>query len=456
MGYNSNIQRDDWECDEMFTNENLKRLILPLVVEQILAVTIGMSDTIMVSSVGEAAVSGLSLVDTINILLINIFAALATGGAVVCSQYLGGRDRDRACVSAKQLIVSTGIFAVIIMGIVLIGCTAILQLVFTDVEPAVMWNAEIYFKISAWSYPFIALYNSGAALFRSMGNSRISMVISIVMNTINVVGNAVCIFGLHMGVAGVAYPTLAGRMVAAVLMVYLIQKPDNIIRINRLSELRPNFHMIRNILSIGIPNGLESGMFQFGKIALQSLVSSLGTAAIASYAVASNLVTLLYLPGNAIGLGLITIVGQCVGAGETGQAKQYTRQLTGINYAILIVLCTVMIVFGGPLVGIYRLSSEASAISRQMITAHSIAMVVWPLAFTIPYTLRASLDAKFTMAVSVFSMWVFRIAFAYLFVRIFHLGVMGVWYGMFIDWIFRAAVFSLRFHGLEKRAVSVS
>ena len=183
------------------------------------------------------------------------------------------------------------------------------------------------------------------------------MVISIVMNTINVVGNAVCIFGLHMGVAGVAYPTLAGRMVAAVLMVYLIQKPDNIIRINRLSELRPNFHMIRNILSIGIPNGLESGMFQFGKIALQSLVSSLGTAAIASYAVASNLVTLLYLPGNAIGLGLITIVGQCVGAGETGQAKQYTRQLTGINYAILIVLCTVMIVFGGPLVGIYRLSS---------------------------------------------------------------------------------------------------
>lgn len=171
MGYNSNIQRDDWECDEMFTNENLKRLILPLVVEQILAVTIGMSDTIMVSSVGEAAVSGLSLVDTINILLINIFAALATGGAVVCSQYLGGRDRDRACVSAKQLIVSTGIFAVIIMGIVLIGCTAILQLVFTDVEPAVMWNAEIYFKISAWSYPFIALYNSGAALFRSMGNS---------------------------------------------------------------------------------------------------------------------------------------------------------------------------------------------------------------------------------------------------------------------------------------------
>ena len=429
----------------MFTRKDLTKLLAPLIVEQILAVLVGMVDVMMVAAVGEAAVSGVSLVDS-----------LATGGAVVSAQYLGKKQSENACRAAGQLVGVTTVLSLVVTTAALIGNRHLLGAVFGKVETAVMNDAVIYFGITALSYPFIAVYNSCAALFRSMGNSRISMVISIVMNTINVVGNAVCIFGLHMGVAGVAYPTLAGRMVAAVLMVCLIQKPDNIIRINRLSELRPNLHMIRNILSIGIPNGLESGMFQFGKIALQSLVSSLGTAAIASYAVASNLVTLLYLPGNAIGLGLITIVGQCIGAGEKGQAKQYTRQLTGINYAILLVLCTVMIVFGGQLVGIYQLSPEASAISKQMITAHSIAMVVWPLAFTIPYTLRASLDAKFTMAVSVFSMWVFRIAFAYLFVRVFQLGVMGVWYGMFIDWIFRAAVFSLRFHGLERRAVSVS
>ena len=242
----------------MFTNENLKRLILPLVVEQILAVTIGMSDTIMVSSVGEAAVSGLSLVDTINILLINIFAALATGGAVVCSQYLGGRDRDRACVSAKQLIVSTGIFAVIIMGIVLIGCTAILQLVFTDVEPAVMWNAEIYFKISAWSYPFIALYNSGAALFRSMGNSKISMITSLFMNAFNILGNAVLIYGFHMGVAGAAISSLVSRILGSLFMLYLLRSPDNLIYIDSYRKLEFHPDMIRRILTIGIPNGLES------------------------------------------------------------------------------------------------------------------------------------------------------------------------------------------------------
>ena len=437
----------------MFTRKDLTKLLAPLIVEQILAVLVGMVDVMMVAAVGEAAVSGVSLVDSISVLIIQILAALATGGAVVSAQYLGKKQSENACRAAGQLVGVTTVLSLVVTTAALIGNRHLLGAVFGKVETAVMNDAVIYFGITALSYPFIAVYNSCAALFRSMGNSRISMVISIVMNTINVVGNAVCIFGLHMGVAGVAYPTLAGRMVAAVLMVCLIQKPDNIIRINRLSELRPNLHMIRNILSIGIPNGLESGMFQFGKIALQSLVSSLATAAIASYAVASNLVT---LPGNAIGLGLITIVGQCIGAGEKGQAKQYTRQLTGINYAILLVLCTVMIVFGGQLVGIYQLSPEASAISKQMITAHSIAMVVWPLAFTIPYTLRASLDAKFTMAVSVFSMWVFRIAFAYLFVRVFQLGVMGVWYGMFIDWIFRAAVFSLRFHGLERRAVSVS
>ena len=210
--------------------------------------------------------------------------------------------------------------------------------------------------------------------------------------------------------------------------------------------------MIKNILSIGIPNGLENGMFQFGKIFLQSLVSSLGTVSIASFAVASNLVTVLYLPGNAIGLGLVTIVGQCVGAGRLKEAKHYTKSLILVVYGILAVFSTAMVIWSAELVGIYHLSSRAAAMARELILIHSIAMIIWPLAFTIPHALRASLDAKFTMAVSVFSMWVFRIGFAYLFVYIFGLGLSGVWYGMFIDWIFRAILFSGRFKGFERRA----
>lgn len=439
----------------MFTRRDLIKLLAPLIAEQVLAVLVGMVDVVMVAAVGEAAVSGVSLVDSISILIIQILAALATGGAVISAQYLGKSQSENACRAAGQLIGVTAALSIVITAAALVGNQHLLQMVFGKAEPAVMNDAAIYFRITALSYPFIAVYNSCAALFRSMGNSKVSMAVSMMMNLINVVGNGVCVFGLHMGVSGVAYPTLLSRAAAAAVMLYLIQNPNNIIRINRLEELKPNFTMIKNILSIGIPGGLESGMFQFGKIALQSLVSSLGTAAIASYAVASNLVTLLYLPGNAIGLGLITIVGQCVGAGEKQQAKRYTKELIFLNYGILLVLCTGLILFSKELVSIYQLSKEASAISTEMIVAHSVAMIIWPAAFTIPHALRASMDAKFTMLVSVFSMWTFRIAFAYIFVRYAGFGVMGVWYGMFIDWIFRAVLFVWRFHGMEKRAISV-
>ena len=440
----------------MFSRRDLIKLLAPLIVEQILSVLVGMVDVVMVSSVGEAAVTGVSLVDSISILIIQILSALATGGAVISAQYLGKKQPGNACRAAGQLLTVTTALSLLVTVVAIVGNRTILGAIFGKVEQAVMEDAVIYLEITSISYPFLAVYNSCAALFRAMGNSKISMYTSLVMNSINIIGNAVCVFGLHMGVAGVAYPTLISRMVAAVLMLYLIQQSGNEIRIRRLGELKPNLLMIKNILSIGIPNGLESGMFQFGKIALQSLVSSLGTAAIASYAVASNLVTLLYLPGNAIGLGLITIVGQCVGAGEKKQAKDYTKMLVGLNYGILVVICTIMVVFSNVFVGIYQLSWEAAGIAEEMITAHSLAMIVWPLAFTLPYTLRASLDAKFTMGISIFSMWVFRIAFAYLFVRVFHLGVMGVWYGMFIDWVFRAIVFTWRMKGFEKRAISVS
>ena len=290
---------------------------------------------------------------------------------------------------------------------------------------------------------------------RPVGNSKVSMFTALVMNGINITGNAICVFGLKMGVAGVAYPTLISRMTAAVLILILLQNRHNALRIRKIRVLRPHPRMIRTILSIGIPGGLESGMFQFGKIFLQSLVSSLGTASIASYAVACNLVTLLYLPGNALGLGLITIVGQCVGAGKPKEAMHYTRLLLGINYLILAVISTAMFFGTDWLVSVYNLSSEAAAISHVLLRAHCAAMILWPAAFTLPNALRAAMDARFTMMVSVFSMWAFRIGFAYVFVNLFKLGVPGVWYGMFIDWAFRAAVFLARFSGFERRAVSV-
>lgn len=438
----------------MFTRKDLAKLLLPLIVEQLLAVLVGMADVVMVAAVGETAVSGVSLVDSISILIIQMLAALATGGSVVCAQYIGKKQPENACEAAGQLILVTTMVSVVIAVIALIGNRHLLAIIFGKVENSVMENAQIYFWLSALSYPFLAVYNSCAALYRAMGNSKVSMYASLVMNAINIAGNAICVFGLHMGVEGVGIPTLVSRAFAAILMLFLIQRPQNVIRIRNLQELRFNGRMIKDILKVGVPNGMENTMFQFGKLFLQSLVSSLGTVAIASYAVASNLVTFEYLVGNAIGLGIITIVGQCVGAGEWEQAKQYTKKLVLVNYAALVVICSLMILFRNQVVGIYNLSPEATRTSAEMLFAHSLAMVVWPLAFTIPYSLRASFDAPFTMYVSVASMWIFRIASAYFFVKVLNLGVMGVWYGMYIDWVFRGLLFVNRFHHFgQKRKI---
>lgn len=439
----------------LFSRRDLARLLGPLIVEQILAVLVGMVDVVMVAAVGETAVSGVALVDSISILVIQLLAALATGGAVVCSQYVGKQRLDLACRGAGQLILITTICSALIAGTALAGGRHLLDLIFGKAEEAVMSNAALYFRITSFSYVFLALYNSGAALFRAMGNSRISMVASLVMNGINIAGNALCIYGLRMGVEGVAIPTLISRIVAAVLMMVLVTRRNNPIHVSDRGDLRPDKEMMKKILGVGVPSGLENGMFQFGKIALQSLVSTLGTAAIASFAVASNLVTLHYLPGNALGLGLITIVGQCVGAGEYEQAKAYTKKLILMNYVFLVVICGTMVIFSHPIVGIYNLSPEASELARRMILLHTCGMVIWPLAFSLPNTLRAGLDARFTMAVSVFSMWVFRIGFAWLFVKVWNVGVMGVWLGMFIDWIFRTILFVGRFHGFTRRVRQV-
>ena len=439
----------------LFSRKDLVRLLGPLIVEQVLAVLVGMVDVVMVAAVGETAVSGVALVDSISILIIQLLSALATGGAVVCSQYMGKQQSEAACYAAGQLVFITAACAVFFASVALFGERHLLRLIFGQAEKAVLDNAATYFRITALSYLFLALYNSGAALFRSMGNSRVSMVVSLFMNGINIVGNAICIYGFHMGVEGVAFPTLISRIVAAIMILWLIRDRDNTIHISNNSVLRPNREIMKKILRVGVPNGLETGMFQFGKIALQSLVSTLGTAAIASFAVASNLVTLHYLPGNAIGLGLITIAGRCVGAGEYEQAKQYTKKLLLLDYAMLFVICTIMALFSHQIVRMYNLSPEAAVLTRGMILMHSCAMIVWPLAFPLPNTLRAGLDARFTMTVSIFSMWAFRFGFAYLFVKVWNTGVAGIWFGMFIDWIFRAIVFVLRFHGFTSRAQQI-
>ena len=312
---------------KLFGRKRLFRLLWPLVIEQLLSVLVGVVDIFMISSVGEATVSGVALVDSVNYLFIQVIFALTAGGTVVCARYVGARDYKNAGKAGAQLaLVSTLAMAVVTLAFFLFG-PQILALVFGAVEPIVMENALIYLYYTVASLPFMALFYSASAVFRAQGETRISMLAALFMNVVNVIGNAICIFGLHMGVVGVALPTLLSRVVASLLMVWLLQRPSNSTRTRNLGQLKPDIAFIRDILSIGLPNSVESGLFNVGKVALQSLVATLGTSSIAAYAVASSLVTFLYLPGNALGAGMTTIVGQCIGAKEGKQALDYVKTL---------------------------------------------------------------------------------------------------------------------------------
>lgn len=430
----------------MFTKKDIVKLIIPLIIEQVLIMTIGMADTIMVAGVGEEAVSAVSIVDSINILLINVFTALSTGGAVVAAQFLGRRDTKNASVAAKQLLFVSAVFSLTIMAICLLGNSFILHTLFGNMDERIMKDSMIYFKISALSYPALALYNSGAAIFRSMGNSKVSMINSLIMNIVNISANYTFIYILNMGVAGAALGSLIARTVSAVCVLTLLKISKGDIQIKKLFKLDINTLVIKNILSIGIPNSIENSMFQIGKILVQGLVVSFGTSAIAANAVSSSIANIAIIPGMAVGLAMITVVGQCVGAGDFEQAKKYIKMLTLIS-TLSMATINIIIAFSSPfIIAVYKLTEATAATTQKIIIYHSIcAIFIWAVSFTLPNGLRASNDVKFTMVVATISMWVFRIAFSYVLGKYMNMGVFGIWIAMTIDWLFRAIVFSIRY-----------
>lgn len=429
-----------------FSKKDLVNLILPLIADQFLQAFVGLADSIMVASVGEAAVSGVSLVDTLMLLLINIFTAVATGGAVIAGQYLGKNREDMACKTAQELLSFTlkSSFAVTVLAYT--GRNLIIPVVFGEMEAAVMYNCNVYMLIVFLSIPMIAVYNGGTALFRAMGDSTVAMKTSFFMNGINIAGNAVLIFGFHMGIEGVAIPTVASRAAACGMILVYLGNRNNKIHIRFPFSLKTDWELLKKILYIGIPNGLENSMFQLGKILVLSVVAGFGTASIAANAVANNIATFSVLPGMAMGYALLSVAAQCVGAGDYKQVSYYTRKLTKAVYCSLFVSNAAVLLLLPLIIKTYGLSEEASGYAYRILIFYCACVVtVWPLSFFLPNTLRAAADVKFTMVLSICSMWVFRIGCSVLFAVYLKMGVFGVWAAMAVDWLFRGICFSLRY-----------
>ena len=441
---------------KIFSNEALRKLIIPLVIEQTLVMLVGVVDTSMVSFVGEAAVSGVALIDMVNYLVTVVLAAIDTGGAVIISHYLGRKDKENACKSASQLLFITLLVSLGITIICILFHQILIGLLFGTITDDVRKAAITYFLITALSYPFLGLYNSATAIFRSMERTSVTMYVSLLVNVVNVIGKVIGVFVLRAGVAGVAVPTLIARMAGAVIMVGMSFSPKNAVYVKLENAYVLEHDLIRRILKIAIPNGIENGLFALGKVLVTSIVAVFGTSQIAANGVANSIDMIAIIVVNAMNLAMITVVGQCRGAKEDGQAEYYTRKLMKISYVATGILGALVIMCLPLIRNFYQLSDETWRLACILVVMHNIlAFFLHPTSFNLANSLRASGDAKITMYIGIGSMIVFRLGTAWLLGIVFQMGIIGVWIAMGMDWLARSVVFVVRYKSGKWRKIHV-
>ena len=429
----------------LFTNKMLRALLVPIIMEQLLNALMGTVDTMMVSNVGSAAISAVSLVDSINVLIIQAFSALAAGGTIICTQYLGQKNHEMANKSARQALFIITAISVFIVVLGLAFRAPLLSFIFGKVDADVMENSMVYFFYTVLSYPFIALYDAGASIFRAQENTRGPMVISIISNVMNIVGNGILIWVFHMGVAGAAISTLVSRIFCAVVVLYQLRKNRQPIVVRDYLKIRPDGKMIGRILALGIPSGIENSMFQLGKLAIQSTVSLMGTAAIAAQGMANLIENLNGILAIGVGVGLMTVVGESLGAGRKDEAIYYVKKLSIVSEVVIVISCLVMYILVYPITKFGGMEAESARLCIHMVTWITIVKpVAWVFSFIPAYGFRAAGDVKFTMTVSVLSMWFCRVLLAMILARGFGMGPMAVWIGMFADWSVRGIIYAIR------------
>ena len=401
----------------------------------------------MVAHVGSYAISAVSLVDSINILVIQAFYALSTGGTIVCAQYLGQKKTGHAIRSAEQTLFIVTLISLVTAAFCILFDRQILRLIFGTVDEEVFNSARTYFFYSSLSYPFIALYDAGSSIFRAQKNTGFPMAMSLIANIANVIGNIILVLILGQGVAGAAISTLAARALCALLVLLRLVKPreNQPVYVANYTRIRPHMPLIRRILHIGIPAGIENSMFQFGKLAIQSTVSLMGMAAIAAQGMANLIENLNGILAIGVGVGLMTVVGESLGAGRKDEAIYYVKKLSIVSEVVIVISCLVMYILVYPITKFGGMEAESARLCIHMVTWITIVKpVAWVFSFIPAYGFRAAGDVKFTMTVSVLSMWFCRVLLAMILARGFGMGPMAVWIGMFADWSVRGIIYAIR------------
>ena len=430
----------------IFTNKMLMSLFIPVLIEQIMTVAIGIADTVMVSHVGETAVAGISFITTFNTSIKVLMSGLSAGGSIILSQYIGKGDYRSGKKALKMSFYSIISLALLASIILYIYKELILSMIVGAVELEVMENARIYFTMSTYSFPFFAIYYIASASYRAMGSTRITMIFSSIMMLLNLTIKAILIYVINLGVLGVGISTLVSTAFVSIIMLIMICNKKNMIYIEKIFAPNLDFKMIKRIYALGIPTSIENGIFQIGILLTQRIVAVFGTIAIAADAIAKSLIPASNIICACFSIVIVTVVGQCMGAGKIDQAVIYTKHLLKISYIISLFINIICILLNKFFVGIFDLSYEVSVLASNIFYIFCIGTIfLYPVSFVLPNALRATGDTKFTMVVSILSMFIARIGLALMSGKHLSMGLYGVWIAMQIDWIVRSTIFSFRY-----------
>lgn len=431
----------------MFSNRALVSLSVPIVIDAVLAIFTGMVDTAMVSTAGEAAVGAISLVDQMFLLFVTVFSAIASGGVVITAQYIGNQDRAKAKSSANQLLYASTAVALFITVAVIGFIPQIIRLVYGELEEAVFENAKAYFFFALLGMPFFALASACTALLRTMQRSKLAMLLALGANVINIIGNAILIYGFKMGAAGAAIATTFSRIVWSVVAMYFMHDKRLPVYFENLLKFRLDFDVMKRVLKIGTANGLESGLFQIGKLLVASLISSFGTIAIAANSVANTLCNIGWTIVGSFGTVLLTVVGQCIGAGEQEQARRYTKKILILGHILVFTLFGSVFLLRHQLVQLFDFGPEALEMAAYYTGAGALLTMCafYGSAFLPVAAFRSAGDVRYAVVMAVSTMFIFRVGLSYLLNAVTDLGLMCVWFGMAADWVCRTVLNTIRF-----------
>lgn len=429
----------------LFSNADLKKLIIPLTLEQILFMLVGIADTLMVSALGEEAMSGVSLINILEYFMYTVMSAICSGGGIVISQYIGAQNNLLAKKTANQLLSLAMVIAFILSTLGLIYHKGFLHLLYGNVDTGVMQAADTYFLIAVCSIPCIAIHQACSAMFRSMNETKIPLYTVIVLNITNIIGNYMAVYVLHAGVYGVALATVLARVVGNALMLFLSLQTKYVLHINLPELLTFDSFLTRKILSVSIPNSIENGLFAAGKVIMTSIVALFGTTQTAANAVSNTYQISAIFVVNAINMAMLTVVGQCVGANEYEQAKYYVKKLLKLSFWSTAAL-SVLVIMALPLtLDFYHISAETQRLVIILVILHNVAAtILQPLCFNLPNAIRAAGDVGFTMRAGIGSMLIFRLGVAYIAGILLNYQILGVWFAMVADWFVRSLLFTYR------------